>query len=122
MIYTILFCGTIVCGAIFYYQLVRFMESAKLIKVPSIPFFFLFVGYGCIILLIISEYFKIWSAMHTFAALGLFVVGMPWLLVQGFLWRGTWSVSVYHRIMIISSFASPIALAMLVAYAFLTER
>jgi len=45
-------------------------------------------------------------------------MGLPGLLVQGFLWRRTWIISAYHRTAIILSFAFPGALAGLVKFAF----
>ena len=122
MAYTILFLGLPVNGVLLYCQLLRAMSAAAVAEPPRIPLFFVFAAYGAVLLFIVSECFRVWSGMHSLTAVGLFVVGVPWLLMQGFLWRRTWAVSAYHRATIALSFAFPVALALLVAFAFAVER
>lgn len=122
MTYTVLFLGLPVVGVLFYRSVLHAMSARAIAKPPSVPLFFVFAAYGAILLFVVSECFRAWSAMHSLAAVGLFVVGVPWLLVQGFLWRRTWSISAYHRTTITLSFAFPVTLALLVAFAFAVER
>ena len=122
MAYGILFLGLPVVGAFYYRKLLRAMSARAIAEPPGVPLFFVFAAYGAVLLFVVSECFRSWSGMHSFAAIGLFVVGMPWLLVQGFLWRRTWAFSVYHRAAIVLSFAFPLALALLVGFAFAVEQ
>ncbi len=121
MAYTILFLGLPVIGVLLYCQLLRAMSAAAVAEPPRVPLFFVFAAYGAVLLFIVSECFRVWSGMHSLAAVGLFFVGVPWL-VQGFLWRRTWAISIYHRAIVALSFAFPVVLALLVAFAFAVER
>ena len=83
MAYTILFLGLPVIGVLLYRQLLHAMSAAAIVEPPRVPLFFVFAAYGAVLLFVVSECFRVWSGMHSLAAVGLFVVGVPWLLVQG---------------------------------------
>ena len=116
MFYSVLFVGIPVLGIASYLSLVRHMLAAHVPSPPTIPLFCVFAAYDAVVLFGISELFRVWSGMHSLAAIGLVFVGLPWLIVQGFLLRRTSTLSVYHRVTVILSFAFPVALALLLAW------
>ncbi len=85
---------------------------------PAVSLLVVFTAYGAVALLAESEYFRVWSALHTATAACLFVVCLPYLPLQGVCLRKTWRISAYHRATIIMSIAFPGILAFLVALAF----
>ena len=116
MVHNILFLALPPLGLLAYVVLVRRMIAARLPSPPSVPLFFVFAAYGAVVLFFISEMARVWSGMHSLA-LGALLVGSPLLIAQGVLWRKTWSISRYHRATIALSFAFPVALAGLFAFA-----
>ena len=85
--YATLFLGLPVVGVWLYYVLLRAMFAARVASPPSVPLFFVFAAYGAVLQFFVSGFFRVWSAMHSLTLLGLFVVAIPWLFVQGLLWR-----------------------------------
>ena len=122
MIYTTLFLGLPLIGMVLYREILHAMSAACVALPPRVPLFFVFAAYGAVLLFIVSECCREWSGMHSLALVGLFVIGLPWLLVQGLLWRRTWAISVYHRATIVLSFAFPLALVLLIMFAFVVGQ
>jgi hypothetical protein len=85
MAYGILFLSVPVIGIILYLALLGIMSSARVPSAPSVSLFFVFSGYGAVLMFMISDLFRVWSAMHSLAALVLFFVGLPLLVLQGLL-------------------------------------
>ena len=122
MTYTVLFLGLPVVGVWFYYVLLRAMFTARVARPPIVPLFFVFAAYGAVLQFFVSEFCRVWSAMHSLALFGLLFVAVPGLFVQGLWWRRTWALSGYHRATIALSLAFPAALASLIGVSFATGR
>src|SRR4051812_450676 len=101
MIYPILFLGLPVLGIAAYVGICIRMAGATP-SPPYAPLFFVFAGYGALLLFAVSIACAEWSGMHYVAAAGVIFVGAPWLVIQSAILRSTSSLSTYHRFVVLS--------------------
>ena len=119
MIYTVLFLGLPILGVAAFTALWIRMERAGIAAPPVGAFFAVFAGYGAVLLFGVSEIFGAWSAMHSLAASGILLVGIPWLLIQGTVLHRSRRPSRYHQTAAKLSLGFPIAVAALLGLALL---
>ena len=94
-------------GAILYASLLLSMSASETEFPPQLPLLSVFVFYGMTLELLIAEAFRVWSGAHSLGLVAAVVVGVPWLLAQGYWWRRTWILSRYHRAVIVLCFGYP---------------
>lgn len=92
--------GLVVTGGILYASLLLSMSASETEFPPHLPLFSVFVFYGMTAELFMAGAFKVWSWAHSLGFVAALVVGIPWLLAQGYWWRRTWILSGYHRAVI----------------------
>jgi hypothetical protein len=108
-VFSIIFFGTILLGVALFLALSVRMARATA-SPPILQYLALFAAYGAAFLILVSEMFRVWSGMHSIATVGLLVVGVPWLLVQGVLLLRVREKSRYHQVAAALSFAFPVGL------------
>lgn len=111
--YGLPFLGLPMLGVWLFSRLCQRMAAAGVPEPPVVSLFAVFAAYGVVLLFSVSALFGVWSGMHSLAAVGLVVVGVPWLLVQGLLLLRRRARSPYHRAAAVFSLALPLALAAL---------
>ena len=121
MFYTVLFLGLPILGVAVFAALWVRMERDGIVDPPFGAFFAIFMGYGAVLLFVVSEIFHAWSAMHSLAFVGMLLVAMPWLVIQGELLRRSRQPSRYHRAAAHLSFGFPVAVAALLGLAWLGQ-
>ena len=106
--YALLFLGLPVVGVWLYLHLCSRMAAEGLGSRPVFSLFAVFAAYGAVLLFSVSAAFGVWSGMHSIAFVGLVVIGVPWLLVQGVRLRRRRGLSAYHRAVFALSLAFPL--------------
>ena len=120
--YALLFLGLPAVGVWLFARLCRRMAAAGVPAPPVVALFAVFAAYGAVLLFGVSEAFGVWSGMHSLAAVGLLVVGVPWLLIQGVVLARGRDRTPYHRAAAALSLAFPLTLAALYGLAVALER
>lgn len=96
-------------GLASFVHLRRRMQSALAVAAPVQAYAFLFVAYGGVLLVLLTDRFWLWSGMASIGTALLLLVAPPLAIFQAWKLRTTARLSRYHRAAATLSWAYPIA-------------